>query len=110
MKLQSFSGDESVLKVCKLNTNNAIKLYKCSRKKLLSNVHQKIFFLSMKRAGKAFTDSCPWLFIHLLFNTRIALTANMSWTTLIPQELHRFSKLGKPYMHKKATVTSHSNK
>ena len=44
MKLQSFFGDVSVLKVCKLNTNYSIKFCKCSRKKLLPNVHQKIFF------------------------------------------------------------------
>ena len=44
MKLQSFFGDVSVLKVCKLNTYYAIKFYKCSGKKLLPNVRQKMFF------------------------------------------------------------------
>ena len=44
MKSQSFFGDVSVLKVCKLNTNYAIKFYKCSGKKLLLNVNQKMFF------------------------------------------------------------------
>ena len=47
MKLQSFLGDISVLKVCKLNTNYAIKFLnfcKCSRKKLLPNAHQEMFF------------------------------------------------------------------
>ena len=44
MKLQSFFGDVSVLKVFKLNTNYAIKFYKCSGKKLLPNIYQKIFF------------------------------------------------------------------
>ena len=44
VKLQSFSGDVSVLKVCKLNTDYAIKFYKCSMKELLPNVHQKLFF------------------------------------------------------------------
>ena len=34
MKLQLLFGDESVLKVCKLNTNYDIKFHKCSRKKL----------------------------------------------------------------------------
>ena len=41
--LQSFFRDVSVLKVCKLNTNYTIKFYKCSRKKVLPNVHQKMF-------------------------------------------------------------------
>ena len=45
VKLQSFFGDVSVLKVCKLNTNYAIKFYKCSKKKLLSNVQKKMFFI-----------------------------------------------------------------
>ena len=45
VKLQSFSRDVSVLKVCKLNTNYAIKFYKCYRKNLLPNVHQKRYFL-----------------------------------------------------------------
>ena len=44
MTLQSFFGDVSVLKVCKLNTNYGIKFYKCSKKKLLPNVHLKMFF------------------------------------------------------------------
>ena len=44
MKLQSFFGDVSVLKVCKLNTNYAIKFYKCSGKKDMLNVHQKMLF------------------------------------------------------------------
>ena len=44
VKLQSFFEHVSVLKVCKLNTNYADKFYKCSRKKLLPNVHQNIFF------------------------------------------------------------------
>ena len=39
MKLQAFLGDVSVLKVCKSNTNYAIKFYKCSGNKLLPNVH-----------------------------------------------------------------------
>ena len=47
MKLQSFFGDASVLKVCNLNTNHAIKFYKCSRRNLLPNVHQKMFFFSI---------------------------------------------------------------
>ena len=41
MKLQWFFGDVSVSKVCKLNTNYAIKFFKCSGKKLLLNVKQK---------------------------------------------------------------------
>ena len=44
MKLQSFFGDVSVLKVCKLNKNYAIKFYKCFVKKLLPNVRQKMLF------------------------------------------------------------------
>ena len=43
MKLQLFFGDVSVLKVCKFDTNYAIKFYKCSVKKFLPNVHQKMF-------------------------------------------------------------------
>ena len=45
VKLQSFFRDVSVLKVCKLNTNYAIKFYKRTRKKLLPNVHQKMFLI-----------------------------------------------------------------
>ena len=50
VKLQSFIGDVSVLKVCKLNTNNAI-LTSVLGGKLMLNAH---------------TFTCPWLFIHLL--------------------------------------------
>ena len=45
MKLQSFFGDVSVLKVCKFNKNHAIKFYKCSGKKVLPNVYQKMFLV-----------------------------------------------------------------
>ena len=44
MKLQLFFGDVSVLNVRKFNPNYAFKFYKCSRKELLPNVHQKMFF------------------------------------------------------------------
>ena len=40
VKLQLLFGDESVLKVCKLNTNYDIKLF---WKETLPNVHQKMF-------------------------------------------------------------------
>ena len=43
MKLRSFFGDISVLRACNLNTNYAIKFHKCSGKKRLLNVHQKMF-------------------------------------------------------------------
>ena len=84
VKLQSFVEDASVLKVCKLSTDYSIKFCKCSRKKLLPNVHQKMFF-------------DIWLFIHLLFNKRTVplrenhasvitlLMVNIVWTILIPQ-------------------------
>ena len=45
MKLQSFFEVESVLKVCKLNTNYATKFYKCSGEKRFLNAHQKMFFV-----------------------------------------------------------------
>ena len=70
MKLQSFFGDASVLKVCKFNTNYAIKCCKCTWEKYLLNVDQKCFLIYMTTAGK--TISCPWLFINLLFNKRTA--------------------------------------
>ena len=44
VKLQSFYGGVSVLKVCKLNANYAVTFYKCSGKKLSLDVHQKMFF------------------------------------------------------------------
>ena len=56
----------------------------------------------MKRGGKAF--SCPWLFIHLLFNKELyywennhpsvitLLTANTVLTILIPQNYIDFHK------------------
>ena len=43
MKLQSFFGDVPVLKVCKLNTNYAIKFYKCSGKKLVECPFEDVF-------------------------------------------------------------------
>ena len=43
MKLQLLFGDVFVLKVCKFDTNYAIKFYKCSVKNLLPNAHQKMF-------------------------------------------------------------------
>ena len=76
VKLQSYFEDVSVLKVSNLNTNYAIKFYKCSGRKLLSNVHQKMTFYT-KRPGNAF--SCLWLFTHLLFNERtVSLGENSS--------------------------------
>ena len=69
MRLQSFSGDVSVLNVCKLNTNYAIKFYECSRRKLLPNVHQKMFFLIYEDSWQSIQLSM--LFVHLLFNKRI---------------------------------------
>ena len=52
-----FIGEVSVLQVCKLNTNHAIKFLKCSKKKIWPTVYQK-----MVKAGRMF--SCPWLLIH----------------------------------------------
>ena len=43
MKLQSFFGYVSNLKVCELNTDYVIKLYKCPGKTILPNAHQKTF-------------------------------------------------------------------
>ena len=43
VKLQSFFGDVSVLKVCRLITIYAIKFYECSGKKRLPNAHRKMF-------------------------------------------------------------------
>ena len=51
MKLQSFFGDVSVSKVCKLNTNYAIKFCKCSGKKVLPKV------LSSKRCFLIYEES-----------------------------------------------------
>ena len=45
MKIQSFFGDVFVLKGCKLIANYAINFFKCSRKELLRNVHQKMFLI-----------------------------------------------------------------
>ena len=68
----------------------------------------------MKRAGKTF--SCLWLFIHLLFNKGTVpprehslklnyfINGKHSMDNLYATDLHRFLKLGKPYMHKKTTV------
>ena len=44
MKSRSFFGDVSVLKVCKLVTNYAIKFFKCSGEKVLLSVHHMMFF------------------------------------------------------------------
>ena len=43
LKLQSFFGDVSDLKVCKLNLNYAIEFYKCSRKKLAECPSKNVF-------------------------------------------------------------------
>ena len=43
MKLLSLFGDISLLNVCKSNTKYPIKFSKCSEKKLLPDVHQKMF-------------------------------------------------------------------
>ena len=72
----------------------------------------------MKRAGKSF--SCLWLLIHWLLNkTTVALGEN-SWKrnyfidgkhgmeNFNTTDLRRFSWLGKPHMHKKIIVKSHS--
>ena len=61
-------------------TNYATIFYKCSGKKLLPNAHQKMFF-------------------------------DIKGQTLYGQfKYHRFSQLGKPDMHKKTIVKSHSKK
>ena len=72
----------------------------------------------MKRTGKAF--SCPWLFIHLLFNKRTVplgensskcnyfIDGKHSMVNFNTVELNKFSWLGKAYIHKKTTVESHS--
>ena len=44
MKLQSFFGDASVLKVFTLIADYAVKFLKCFGKKPLPIVHQKMFF------------------------------------------------------------------
>ena len=44
VRLQSFFGVVSVLKVCKLDTNYDIIFHMCSGKKLLPNVYRKMFF------------------------------------------------------------------
>ena len=115
MKLQSFFGDVSVLKVCKLNTNYAIKFSVPGRN--FCQCPSKDVFRYM-RAGKAF--SCQWLFIPFFFIKRtLPLGENSSKCNYFidgkhsidnfnTTELQRFSKLGKPYIHKKTTVKSHS--
>ena len=46
MKLHSLFEDVSFLKVCKLNTNYAIKFYKCFRKELFAESPSKdVFFI-----------------------------------------------------------------
>ena len=44
-KVQSFLGEVSVSHVCKLNTIYTIKFFKCSAKKILPNVYQKMFLI-----------------------------------------------------------------
>ena len=59
MKLQSFSGDVSIWKVCELDTNDDIKFYKCSGKKLLPNVDQKMFLdISSKLVKRSVVHGC----------------------------------------------------
>ena len=85
------------LKISKLNTNYAIKLYKCSWRKLLPNVHLECFF-DIKRAGKAF--SCPWLFIHLLFNKRTApLVENSSKRNYFIDGKHNMDNFNTTELH-----------
>ena len=94
MKLRSLFADVSVLKVCKLNTNYAIK-YKCSGKKLLPNVHQKMFLDIPRELVKhsvvhgcsitydLTTELYHWEKTHP--SIIALLTANKVWTTLLPQ-------------------------
>ena len=43
VNLQQVFGDVSVLKVCKVNANYAIKFQECFRKKILLYVYQRMF-------------------------------------------------------------------
>ena len=107
----------SVLQVCKLNTNYAIKFDKCSGKEILPNVYQNMF-LNISRElvkhsvvhGCRFTDYFTkepyhWQKTHASVIT--LLMAYIVWCILIP-EICGFSWLGKPYMQKKTTVKSYS--
>ena len=74
----------------------------------------------MKKADKAF--SCVWLFVDLLFSKRTlplgeisskrkhCIDGKYSMDNFNTTQLHRFTLLGKLYMHKKTTVEPHSNK
>ena len=92
MKLQSFFGDASLLKVCKLIRNYAIKFYKCSGKKLLPNAHQKMFFdIRTELVKHSVVHGC--LFTYYLTkelekthpSVITLLMANILWTILITQ-------------------------
>ena len=119
MWLQSFFGDVSVLNVCKLITNYAIKFFKCSGKKLLPNVHQKMLFYIWRELVKHYVahgclftyyltkELYHWEKTHPSLIT--LLMTNIVWTTLMPHN-HIDFIAGKAYMHKRATVKSHSNK
>ena len=42
-KVTTLFGDGSVLQGCKVITNYPMKFYKCSVKKIMLNVHQRLF-------------------------------------------------------------------
>ena len=65
VKLQEFLRDVAVRQVCNLNSNYSITFHKCSGKKILLNVHQKMFLLKCHK-----TFSCPCLFTHSLLSKK----------------------------------------
>ena len=113
VKLQSFQ-------VCELNTNHAIKFLKCSEKKILPNAYQKMILnLRRKLVKHSVVHSC-WFTDYLtkeLYHwekTHASVTylidGKNSMENFYTRHFHRFSWLGKAYMHKKTSVKSHSNK
>ena len=101
VKLQSFFGDASVLNVCKLITNYAIKFYKSSGKKLLLSIRQKMFLYIRRELvkcsvvhGSSFTyystkELYHWEKTHSSVITFLMAKINMD--NFNTTDLHRFS-------------------
>ena len=93
--VQQFFGGVSVLKVCKFNTNYAIKFHKFSGKKILLYVYQKIFLkILIKLVKHSAVLGCLFIdyFTKELYRWEKAdasvitsLMANIVWKILMPQ-------------------------
>ena len=111
-----FFKDVSVLKVCKLNINCAIKFWKCSGKKICQ-MFKRCFLTDMKTAGKTFSCLFTYYSTKELYHWEkndpsiiILMMANIVWAILIPQNYTDFHRWETRKLPLNLIQTSENNK